>query len=420
MATWKKVIVSGSGANLATLQVDNLTSGQVVIGGGSASNLSTTAINGTGNIVATTGASGLSHSGSFSGSFQGDGSNLTGVTATAIFPPTSQTTLATTDKVYINDGSNKYATVSQFNSSSWTGVSGDITITNLGVAAIGTGKVTSTMILDGTITNTDINASAGIVYTKLNLASSNIVSGSSQITYSGLTGIPSGIVSASVLAAGSGQGSTTLTTNGVSSGDVTATGLGTSGTPTFAGLTISTNALAVNNTNGITTNAATFPIANTNATTINLGGAATAINIGASTGTTTINNDTRIKGTLYVDGPVTAISSSNLYVADQFILMASGSAGNTDGGIIIDRGSYAAGNIAFGYDATTTRWGFQDGLVDTTNAIDPTANSGVSGSFVPYLFTEASHGATKPITGEFAVVGSMYMSTAGDFWIYTA
>ena len=70
MATWKKVLVSGSTANIPSLQVDNLTSGQVVIGGGS-SNLSTTAINGTGNIVATTGASGLSLSGSFSGSFSG-------------------------------------------------------------------------------------------------------------------------------------------------------------------------------------------------------------------------------------------------------------------------------------------------------------------------------------------------------------
>jgi len=82
MANWKKVIVSGSSANLSALQVDNLTSGQVVIGGGGVSNLSTTAINGTGNIVATTGASSVVMSGSFSGSFSGDGSGLTGVTAT--------------------------------------------------------------------------------------------------------------------------------------------------------------------------------------------------------------------------------------------------------------------------------------------------------------------------------------------------
>jgi len=71
MPTWKKVIVSGSQAELATLKVDNLTSGSVVIGGGSVGNLSTIAINGSGSIVATTNATGLVHSGSFSGSFSG-------------------------------------------------------------------------------------------------------------------------------------------------------------------------------------------------------------------------------------------------------------------------------------------------------------------------------------------------------------
>jgi len=234
---------------------------------------------------------------------------------------------------------------------------------------------------------------------------------------SALTGLSAaaGTVSASVLAAGSGQGSTTLTTNGVSSGDITATGLGTSGTPTFAGLTISTNAVAINNTNGITTNAATFPIANSTATTINLGGGATAVNIGASTGITIINHDARVKGALYVDGPITAISSSNLFVADQFILLASGSATNTDGGIIIDRGSYAGLNIAYGFDSITGRWGYQAGLTDTTNTLDPT---GASGSFAGYVFTEAAHTATKPTTGEFVQAGAIYTNTDGTIWMY--
>lgn len=84
MASWKKVVVSGSQAELATLKVDNLTSGQVVIGGGQAANLSTTAINGTGNIVATTGASGLSASGSFSGSFTGQFTGSLSGTATQV------------------------------------------------------------------------------------------------------------------------------------------------------------------------------------------------------------------------------------------------------------------------------------------------------------------------------------------------
>jgi hypothetical protein len=79
MANWKKVIVSGSSAELSALQVDNLSSGVVT---GASGNLTTTPINGSGDIVATTGASGLSHSGSFSGSFSGDGSGLTGLPTT--------------------------------------------------------------------------------------------------------------------------------------------------------------------------------------------------------------------------------------------------------------------------------------------------------------------------------------------------
>ena len=76
MAVWKKIIVSGSSAELANLKVDSLGSGVVT---GAPGNLTTTPINGTGNIVATTNATNLVHSGSFSGSFQGDGSNLTGL-----------------------------------------------------------------------------------------------------------------------------------------------------------------------------------------------------------------------------------------------------------------------------------------------------------------------------------------------------
>ena len=80
MANWKKVVVSGSAAEFSTLKVDNLASGVVT---GSGSTLGTQAINGTGNILATTGATGISASGSFSGSFHGDGTNLTGVVASA-------------------------------------------------------------------------------------------------------------------------------------------------------------------------------------------------------------------------------------------------------------------------------------------------------------------------------------------------
>lgn len=362
MAEWKKVIVSGSAAILSQLNVG--TNQQIT------------------NSSATTYLSG-----SFSGSFQGNGANLTGVTATAVFPTSQTTPILSTTKLFSNDGvSNTFVYAGQVTASTYAGVSGDITINTSGVAAIGS----------GVIVNADVNAAAAIA--------------ASKISFTGTS-----FVSASVLAAGLGQGTTTLTTNGVSSGEITATGLGTAGTPTFAGLTISTNAVAINNTNGITTNAATFPIANSTATTINLGGGATAINIGSSTGITTINHDARVKGALYVDGPITAISSSNLFVADQFILLASGSATNTDGGIVIDRGSFAGLNIAYGFDSTTGRWGYEAGVTDTTNTLDPT---GISGSFAGYVFTEAAHTATKPTTGEFVQAGAIYTNTDGTIWIY--
>ncbi len=272
-----------------------------------------------------------------------------------------------------------------FATQSWAGVTGDITINSSGVSAIGT----------GVIVNADINASAAIQYSKLNLASSNIVSGSS-------------------LSSGA-QGEVTLTTNGVAASAVDL-GLQTTDSPQFVGLTLTGDA-AVNG-GDITTTAASFNLVNANATTVNFAGAATTLNIGNGSGTTTIAGNAVVQGDFTVNGTTTYLNVTDLYIEDRFITVASGSATAGDGGLVIDRGSDAAGNIGYGYDSVTDRWGFQSGMTDSTNTFDPTSASGVSGSFVPYLFTETNHGATKPTTGEFAVQGAMYTSTAGDIWIY--
>lgn len=65
-------------------------------------------------------------------------------------------------------------------------VTGDVTISNAGVTAIGSGKVTSTMILDGTIVDADINASAAIAGTKVSPAF-----GTQNITTTGTLGLQS-------------------------------------------------------------------------------------------------------------------------------------------------------------------------------------------------------------------------------------
>jgi hypothetical protein len=325
---------------------------------------------------------------------------LTSVTSTTFVG--SLTGTATTASFVLQAVSASFASTAALASTVTTNANLTGNVTSVGNATtIASGVVTSDMITNDTIVNADINSAAAIVYTKLNLASSGIVSGST-------------------LAAGSGQGSTTLTTNGVSSGDITATGLGTAGTPQFAGATLTGN-LAINNSTStaITTTGTTAAVFNTTATTVNAFGAATTLNMGASTGTTTVNNNLSVLGTLYVQGPVTAISSSNLYVADQFILLASGSTNNTDGGIVIDRGAYASGNIAYGFDSTTGRWGYQNNVVDTSNTLDPASGgNGLSGSFAGIVFTEAAHSATKPTTGEFAQAGAIYTNTDGTIWMY--
>jgi hypothetical protein len=200
MATWKKVIVSGSAAELASLSLSTAltvpnggtgatthTAGQVLIGNG-ASAVTSTAVNGTGNIAATTGASGLSHSGSFSGSFQGSGALLTGVTATAIFPTTQLTPITSTAQVYVNDGANKYVTVGQISASVYGGVSGDITITAAGVSAIGSGVIVDADIASATITNAKLaNSTISGIALGSNLASHTAGSGLAGSSYNGAT-----------------------------------------------------------------------------------------------------------------------------------------------------------------------------------------------------------------------------------------
>ena len=91
MAEWKKVVVSGSSAELADLTLDtaltvaNGGTGLTATGtdnflvGNGAASLTTVGSNGSGTVVRTTGATGLSATGSFTGSFTGDGSGLSGV-----------------------------------------------------------------------------------------------------------------------------------------------------------------------------------------------------------------------------------------------------------------------------------------------------------------------------------------------------
>jgi hypothetical protein len=77
--------------------------------------------------------------------------------------------------------------------------------------------------------------------------------------------------------------------------------LSVGGTAAITGNTTLTGDIAVNG-GDITTNQTTFNLVETTATTLNVGGAATTLNVGASSGTTNVRNNLNVVGDVDIDG----------------------------------------------------------------------------------------------------------------------
>jgi len=353
MATWKKVIVSGSTANLAALQVDNLTSGSVVIGGGTAGNLSTTAINGTGNIVGTTGATGLSHSGSFSGSFQG---NFVGTTNLPDLTESTGITAftydgATTATVAVSGAS----TLSSNNITKWTG----------------TAFANSSLSDNGT-------AITGASSIQLTGASSNLsgsFSGSFQGNGSQLTGITAAFpTTAKTDLATSDQffisdGVNKFITYGSLLTDLAGPNLVVSGSDSLA-------------------------LADT------------------ITGDKTFSNNVIISQNLTVQGTASFQHTTNLEVADRFVLFASGSNTTGDGGIVVQQAFQNIGEL-YGYDSAINRWGFTSSFSADQSAFTPVAH-------ITTTEFAASNPSLAPLYGGASYgYGNIHVnSSTGDIFIY--
>lgn len=355
MATWKKVIVSGSTANLAALQVDNLTSGNVVIGGG-AGNLSTTAINGTGNIVGTTGASGLVHSGSFSGSFQG---NFVG----------------TTDLPDLTQG---------------TGIT----------AFTYDGATTATVAVSGasTLSSNNITKWTGTAFTNSSLTDGiTAITGASSIQLTGASSNLSGSFS------GSFQG------NGTNLTGITATPI----FPVTAKTDLaSTDQFFVNDgaNKHITYGNLLTDLAGTNLVVEGTDSLALATTI---TGDITFSNDVIISENLTVLGTASFQNTTNLEVADRFVLFASGSNAAGDGGIVVQQDTQNVGEL-FGYENSVNRWGF-------TSSFNASSPSYTAAAFI----TTTEVGTTAPPAsptygGAGNGFGNIYVKTdTGDIFIYS-
>jgi len=437
MPSWKKVIVSGSAAELTSLSLttaltvpnggtgaSTLTSGSILVGDGTNA-VTFRTINGSGNITATTGATGLSHSGSFSGSFIGNGANLTGVTATAIFPTSQLTPITTAAQVFVNDGSNKYVTVGQITGSAYAGVSGDITISTTGVAAIQANSVAI---------GTDVSGLGTGIATALAV---NVGSAGAPVIFNGALGTPSsgtltntsglpisGLVSSTSTALGVGSlelGNATDTTLArVSAGVVsiegnniiTANNFG-AGIATFLATPSSANfATALTDETG-TAGSVVFSAGPT------FTGTANFATIGA-TGNLTVAGNTIMTGDLLVSGTASFQNTQNLLVADKFILLASGSTVLNDGGIIIAYNTAGSGSALYleaGAAGSTGAYGRFAFAYDVSS----TVSTATADEFVVSAKTAAGAPSAVPTWGGLTNgFGNIYVNSSNqDIFIYS-
>ena len=391
MAEWKKVVVSGS--DISQLNNDA-------------------------NYIAD-GDSNVSISGSFSGSFFGDGSGLSGVAAS--FPLTTATANDTL-KYFVNDGASKYITGTTLSNYVYGKVSGDLTIANGGVATLKSGIVSgSSQIVLQSANKTGFTGATSITtlgtigtgtWQGIAIADAYIASAATwnakqdaltfgiantnavqiddadaasddyaKFTASGLQGRSTSEVKSDLslnnvenTALSTWPGTTNITT------------LGTIGTGTWQGAAIADAYLSTNTAH--LSEAQTF------------------------TGAKTFSANTVFEGDIVVQGTASFQNTTNLEVADKFVLLNSGSTtDNSPGGIVVQQDTQDVG-VAFAYDAAagsnSGRWGTKDGQ----NASTSTFAADAYVSYVVDVDAGQSDIALYQQNGNIKV-------DSGDIWIYS-
>jgi hypothetical protein len=459
MASWKKVIVSGSSAELSTLTLDTalpvaqggigassltdkavlisqdsgtdtvgavaLTSnGQLIIGGADGPAAATltgtsnevTVTNGANSItlslpddvtigqdltitrdivsmvdiddmndivksrnITNSGSVAASHiTGSFTGSFTGDGSNITGVAA-ASFDIDSLGALGGTGIeqgdhfVFSDAGTEKKITFSNLEDAIFGNVSGDAAIAAGGALTIAANSVEGTMLNTNSADTSTIELSSDTL-SVLKVPNALTVDNATIQLNSGTT------------FDGSGAKTIAIKDGGVDA-DALAAAVAGNGLTGGGG-----SALAVGAGTGVTVNANDV-----------------AIGQAVETNSNVQFNNMVIDGNLTVNGTQTLNNTTNLLIEDRFILMNSGSSATGDGGILVGSGS-AFSASAFIFDDSEDRWGVQ---IDTQ--LGSSAATSIPEAYASlYVLTANTGSATYNVKGNIKIDDG-----TGDIFIYS-
>ena len=464
MATWKKVIVSGSDAHL-----NNITGSGLEI-------------------------SGIVSGSTISGSFVGDGSELTGVAATSfnIDGLSDGSAIIAGDKIFYSDaGTEKALPYEVLSSSIYGGVSGDITIAGTGVSTIGADTVANSMLenmTQGTVkvgggsnapTDLDASGDGKILVGDGTDINSVAVSGDVTLANDGAVTIASNAVEGSMLNSNTAGGGLSYEVNSLNvdsgsfvaymsssafsvvSGDIAiaAGGAATIQADSVQGtmlnddvaddstIEISSNNLSVlkvpnaltagdgidaggtfdgANARTISVSAAQTTITSVKNNSLVIGGNSqnNTIDFGTDdvilfdtdntermrvdaegvdvTGALTVSTNATIGGNLTVQGTTTTLETTNTIITDQLLFVNSGSAAsNTDGGIVVQSGSAVDSGSAIYHDITDERWAVAKNVASNATAITP----------LQYVLSTTLSTSTPGVNdGEYGV---------GEFWIDT-
>lgn len=399
MANWKKVIVSGSAAQLSQLSVDtdvNITGSLVaantvkLTGLGSSNQANIVSIDtatgqlyyqGTGSFTANsasyaqTASFALSgdgvFSGSFSGSFAGNGAGLTNVPASGIVG------------LQLNQIGSGSVTAS---------ISPDFGFT-----------VNTNSHITGTLgVSSDITSAGSVVATGANSSLTGSFTGSFAGTFEGTTNLPD---------LTQGAGITAFTYDGATTATVAVSGaaaLSTNAVTKWSGDAFVDSSI---------TDGANVTINNGGGVYIQAGG----LDV---TGSSTFHNNLTVQGNLTVAGTASFQNTTNLEVADQFILLNSGSSTFSDSGIVINTGNTGNSGSAWYLETSGTTTGApQNGRFAVASSVDPDATTVTPDEYANTTRIDAGDPFTQyPVPqwgGTGLGQGNMYVDTnTGDIYIY--
>ena len=401
MASWKKVIVSGSAAELLNITAS--------------AGLFNTSLNVGTNQQITTSPATTFLSGSFSGSFTGnvninmaDLTQGNGIVAFTYDGNSAQTVTLDTGSTHFTEGVR-----SKLSSTAYLGYNqstGNFTFDSgsYGTFAAGAGLTSTNGVLDvGAGTGITVNAN------DVQLKNAGSLTTNSLTKWDG-TQLVNSVVSDN----GTTVASTlplTVTGGIFATGNITGSNI--SGSGAVSGLTLSSATTVIAGSNisaasGFIKAGSPVGAPDTPGAVEGLLGYFTS----ATVGTLGVSGNATITGDLTVAGTASFNNTTSLLIADKFVLLASGSTSLTDGGIIIQN---AAGGIgtAFFVEASSTG---AYGRFAVTGSLFAGANSATADEFMVTAKQAAGLPSAAPTYGDTGNgYGNMYInSTTSDIFIY--